>query len=275
MKKAREKIEQKTVEQAENKVRQVPQGEALTDDLVGSVLAGALVADRVLGERIKVESMRALKSEEHSAMVNKNGSLRRAYNEASSKIMSCRSSAIEKVDAVRAKEEEKRDAAREVLEKDPNFMAKMQLAGMKYAKAMAAAVEKNDAAALAKAQRDMLTEAYGDAAAVSYDTKKDNAAVDAQCGKEPALPPALKEEDRVGEEVSAADARIRTLEAQAINSGAKASGLEELRYLQLKERVRDILAQLGDAERRKRPLNVEELAVKKRQVELEKVLRAL
>jgi len=53
----------------------------------------------------------------------------------------------------------------------------------------------------------------------------------------PALPPALAQEEKMRKDIAIVDDSIRTLEAKAVNAGAQASGLEQIRYLQLKERA--------------------------------------
>ena len=58
IKKAKEKVAEKGVEQAADKVGPVAPGEQLTEDLLGKVIAGAQSADRVLGDRDRVTASR-------------------------------------------------------------------------------------------------------------------------------------------------------------------------------------------------------------------------
>jgi hypothetical protein len=273
MKKAKEAVVQKGVEkgveQAGEKVGPVSPGEQLTDDLLGQVLRGAQAADRVMGERDRVQAMRESKNKEYSALMEKNQPVHRAYDEANGKIMECRSASFDNLNRARDERNKKR---LEELQADPAFMGKMQLVAMKYGKAMAEAQQKNDAAALTKVQQDYMKELLG--TDIFADVKKDSVATDAKCGKLPAMPAALAQEERLQKEVSAADDSIRTLEAKAVNVGAQASGLEQVRYLQLKERAASILAKVvGGGGAKYGEAEIE--AVKKRQADLEKVKRAL
>ena len=265
IKKAQEKVAQK----AEEKVGPVAPGEQLSEDLLAKVIAGAQAADRVLGDRDRVQANRDAKSKELSALIDKNGPTHQAYNEANSKIMDCRSASLSSLEEARNERYEKR---MKEMQADPNMMGKMQLIAMKYGKAMQEAQQKNDAAALTKVQQDMMKEMLGSDAFA--DIKKDSVTTDAKCGKVPALPPALAQEEKLQKEVGKLDDEIRTLEARAVNQGAQASGMEQVRYLQLKERTLSILKRVSGENGAK--YGDEELAaVKKRQADLEKLKRAL
>ena len=263
--KAKEKVAQK----AEEKAAPVAAGEQLTADLVGSVVRGAQAADRVLGERDRVTEMRESKNKEYSALMEKNQPVHRAYNEANSKILDCRSASFSALEEARSEKNEKR---LEAMQSDPAMMGKVQLAAMKYGPAMAEAQQKNDPVALTKVQREYFKEILG--VDLFADTKQDSVKTDAKCGKVPTMPAALAQEEKLRKDVSVADDSIRTLEAKAVNIGASASGLEQVRYLMLKERTLAILnkltgqtsAKFGEAEME---------AVKSRQADLEKVKRAL
>ncbi len=265
MNKAKEKVAQK----AEEKVGPVAPGEQLTTDLLGKVITGAQAADRVMGERDRVQSAREAKNKEYSELMDKNQPVHRAYDEANSKIRDCRSSSFDNLEDARNARNEKR---METLKSDPAFMGKMQLVALKYGKAMADAQQKNDPIALQKVQQDYFKELLG--TDVFADIKKDTVATDAKCGKLPAVPAALQQEERLRKDVAVADDSIRTLEAKAVTLGAQASGLEQVRYLQLKERTLAILNKLAGQGSAK--FGDEELAaVKSRQPDLEKVKRAL
>ena len=91
----------------------------------------------------------------------------------------------------------------------------------------------------------------------------------------PARPAALDQEETLRKSVSADDDNIRTLEAQAVNAGAQASGLEQIRYLTLKERALSIMNRLDGKGAAVRYGDDEVSAVKKRQSDLDRVKRAL
>jgi hypothetical protein len=267
--KAAEKGVEKVTEKGADKMTPVTPGEQLTDDLLGKVITGAQAADRMLSERDNVQGAREAKNKELSALLDKNQPVHSAYNQANDKILNCRSSSFQALEQAR---HDKYDKAIKARESDPAFVGKVQLVSMKYAKQIADAQQKQDAVALQKAQTDMMREILG--ADVFGDMKKDTVTVDAKCGKVPALPAALVQEERLRKDVAAADDSVRTLEAKAVNVGAQASGLEQVRYLQLKERTLSIMnriagqgaAKFGDEETD---------AVKKRLSDLEKVKRAL
>jgi hypothetical protein len=273
MKKAKEAVVQKgaekAVEQAGEKIGPVTPGEQLTDETAGAVLRGAQAADRVMIERDKVQALREAKNKQYSELVEKNGPVHQAYDQANSKIMDCRDASFSSLNQAR---EERNNKAIEKLQSDPAMMGKVQLAAMKYGKAMSEAQQKNDPVALTNAQRDYMKEILG--VDLFADLKKDSVATDAKCGKLPAKPAALAQEEKLQKEVAVADDSIRTLEAKAVNVGAQASGIEQVRYLQLKERTLSILGKLaGNGGAKFGEAEIE--AVKKRQADLEKVKRAL
>ena len=266
MKKAKEKLEDK----AKENLGPVAPGEQLTEDLLSKVVNGARAADRVLADRDKAQALSEMKNKELSALAEKNAPVHRAYNEANSKIMDCRDASLSALEEVRS---ERLDKQMKALESDPARNGKIQLVAMKYAKAMADATERKDALALTKLQEAMMREVIG--ADLYPDVAKDSVATDAKCGKVPALPAALALEERVRKEVTAADNNIRTLEAKAVNQGAQASGLEQVRYLQLKERALSIMNHMKGAGAGTRFSDEEMAAVKLRLDDLEKVKRAL
>jgi hypothetical protein len=267
---AKEKMAEKGVEKAADKLGPVAPGEQLSDDLIGKVISGATAADRVLAERDKMQEKSQAKNKELSALTEKNNPVRDAYNTANSKIMDCRSASFSSLED---KRREKYDARMKSIQSDPAYIGKMQLVAMKYSKQMAEAQQKNDAAGLQKAQMDMIKEITGEDPFAEM--KKDTVATDAKCGKAPALPASLAQEEKLQKEVRVADDSVRTLEARAMNVGAQASGLEQLRYLQLKERALSIYNRLNNKGAQVKYGDEEMAAVKKRQADLEKVLRAL
>jgi hypothetical protein len=127
--------------------------------------------------------------------------------------------------------------------------------------------------AMAKAQQDMMKEIGGED--VFAEIKKDSVATDAKCGKAPALPASLAQEEQAQRDIAALDDRLRTLEARAVTQGAQASGLEQTRYLAAKERALSIMNRLAGQGAAVRYGDEEMDAVKKRQGDLEKVKRAL
>ena len=274
IKKAKEKVAEKGVEKAAEKATDklgpVAPGEQLTDDILGKVITGAQVADRMLGERDRVQAAREAKNKDFSALLDKNQPVHAAYDQANSKITECRSSAFSTLEDAR---QEKYDSQIKKLQADPNMMGKYQLIAMKYSKPMAEAQQKQDPALLQKVQMEMIKEVVG--SDPFADMKKDSATVTAKCGKVPALPPALAQEEKMRKDIAIADDSIRTLEAKAVNAGAQASGLEQIRYLQLKERALSIMNRVAGQGAQVKFGDEEIEAVKKRLSDLEKVKRAL
>ena len=260
----------KAKEKAAEKAGPVAPGEQLSDDLLGKVLAGAQAGDKVLGERDRLTAARDKKNKDLSELTDKNGPVHTAYNEANSKISDCRSTSLNSLGDARAK---KMEADLTAKRSDPAFIGKMQLVAMKYGRAMAEAQQKNDPVAVQKAQLDMQMEMMG--YDIMKEMKKDTVATDSKCGKLPALPASLARQDSLVKVIAADDASIRTLEAQAVNEGAKASGLEQVRYLQLKERAVSIMNRVAGKGPTVKYGDDETNAVKKRVGDLEKVKRAL
>ena len=264
------KAKEKVAEKAAEKTAPIAPGEQLTDDLLGKVITGAQAADRILVERDAMQAQREGKSKELSALQEKNAPVHQAYNEGNGKIMDCRSASFESLDAGRRERMDKKVAT---MQADPLFMAKAQLIMMNYGKAMADAQKNQDAAALAKAQQAMMKELTGED--IYPELKKDTVATDAKCGKAPAMPASLIQEERLQKDIAAIDDRLRTLEARAVTQGAQASGLEQVRYLQAKERALSIMNRMAGQGAGVRFGDEEMDAVKKRQGDLEKVKRAL
>ena len=260
----------KLADKAKENLGPIAVGEQLTEDLLAKVVTGAQAGDRVLVNRDKVQAMREAKNKELSVLIDKNAPVHQAFDQANSKIMDCRDASLTSLERSRS---ERVDARMKAMEADPAMMGKMQLIGMKYGKAMADAQQKQDAVALTKIQRDMMKEVLGEDPFM--DPRKDSVATDAKCGKAPKLPAALAQEEQVRKEVAAADDEIRTLEAKAVNQGAAASGLEQVRYLQLKERALSIMQRMAGSGAGVRYGDDEMAAVKKRMADLEKVKRAL
>jgi hypothetical protein len=268
--KAKEKMAQKGAEQAGEKLGPVAPGEQLSEDLLSKVINGATAADRVLAERDKVNSVRDAKNKELSGLIDKNQPVHQAYDNTNSKILDCRSASFSNLEKAR---NDRFEAQLKAKQADPAFMGKMQLISMKYGKAMAEAQQKNDAMALQKAQTDMIREMLG--VDIFPELKKDTVATDARCGKLPVMPASLVQEEKLRKDVEVADDSIRTLEAKAVNVGAKASGLEQIRYVQLKERALSIVNRLNNKGAAVKYGDEEMAAVRKRQADLEKLLRAL
>lgn len=264
------KAKDKVTQQAGEKMGPVAPGEQLSEDLLSKIINGASAADRVLAERDRMQTTRDARNKELSDLSEKNQPVHQAYNQANDKIMSCRSSAFSSLEQGRS---DKYDALVKERQSDPAFMGKMQLAAMKYGQRIAEAQQKNDPMALQKAQQEMMKEILG--ADVFADLKKDTVAVDSKCGKLPAKPAALAQEEKLQKDINIADDSIRTLEAKAMNAGAQASGLEQLRYLQLKERAVSILNRMNGQGASVKYGDEEMAAVKKRQADLEKLRRAL
>ena len=264
------KAKDKAAQQAGEKMGPVAPGEQLSDDLLNKVITGATAADRVLASRDKVQSDRDAKSKELSALQDKNQSAQAAYNQASNTILQCRNASFSQLEKARS---DRLDAQMKEKQQDPAFIGKLQLMNMKYAKQMADAQQRQDPVALQKAQRDMMAELIG--VDIYAEVKKDTVATDAKCGKMPAMPAALTQEEKLRSDIRVADDSIRTLEAQAMNAGTQASGLEQLRYMQLKERTLSILSKISGKGGSAKFADEETAAVQKRRADLEKIQRAL
>jgi len=248
--------------------QQAPDGDALTDALVGKVLVGAQAADRVLADRDAVQRQRDAADKQLAAMRERNEATRNAYTAASTKVDQCRGGAIEAANDARRERLSARGAA---VAKDPAAMVRMQAVSMKYTRELAAAQQRGDTAAMAKIQRDMTRELAGED--IMQGLAADSAAADAKCGKTVGKPAALADEDRLQKHIEALDDSVRTLEAQALITGAKAAGMDRVRYSALKERALTILTKLRYGAQ---GFGSEEVAaVQRRRADLEKVKRAL
>jgi hypothetical protein len=216
--------------------RPLASGEALTQATLAQVIKGVAAAQSVMKSRDALVAKRDADQEALDKLHNENEGPRNAYDEASSKIGECREAHLDKASEERSARIEKN------MGNNPETLARMQAIGMKYAKIMAAAQERKDSLAYAKAQFDMQNELSG--VDILAELKKDSAAADTKCGRMPQLPASLAREEQLEKGVSSANDEIRTLEAQAINKGADASGLDRVQYLLLKERTLNIMNRL-------------------------------
>ncbi|HEV2642703.1 MAG TPA: hypothetical protein VGT98_08350 [Candidatus Elarobacter sp.] len=240
LKKAKETAAQKGAEKAIDKVGpQAPRagGEALTATTFNQVLTGVRAADGILTQRDRLREQRKAELATLTQMESQNQGTRNAYEQANSTILSGRESSIN--DSQR-----KREADMEARMKgDPQNMARMQMIAMKYGDAMAKAQQRGDTAAYAKAMRDVQAEVLG--TDIYKAAKADTAVADAKCGRMPKKPAALAAQDAKDAAVRAMDDSLRTLEARAVTVGAQASGMDKVRYLELKERAFTIYGLLG------------------------------
>jgi hypothetical protein len=245
IKKAKEAATEKAVDKAVDKATGgesspgAPRagGEALTATTLSQVLAGARAADGVLAKREQLVAQRKADEAALRQLESQNQGTRNAYEQANRTVLACREVSI-------SDSEHKRETALEAkMKSDPQNIARMQMIATKYGAAMAQAQQRGDTAAYAKAMREMQAEVLG--VDIYTAAKGDTAAADAKCGKVPAKPAALTAQEQKEAAVRKADDDIRTLEAQAVTAGAQASGLDRVRYLELKERVATILGVIG------------------------------
>lgn len=265
MKKARDKVAEAT-----DDGNATAPGQTLDEPTLVTLLAAFRVADQSLASRDKLDSERTNKNKTLSEMRDRNKPAQDAWNSTNETVSTCRNSSLEEIQEERGKRLDKEMESRA---SDPVFMGKVQLATMKYAQATQAAQKSNDPAAMGKAQLDFQRELMG--VDIYAEMKKDTLAVDAKCGKPVARPPALAAEDSLQKQINAIDVRIRELEAKAVNDGARAAGMDRVKYAELKERVKSVY------ERARQNLNrgaygTEELAVvRKHLAEIEQVKRVL
>lgn len=245
-------------------------GDALTEATFTQVLTGVRAADKVLADRDRMIAARDADQATLSNLVTQNEPARQAYNSANSTIDQCRSAAFE---SINKEFQAKMEAKAKALANDPQGQAKLQLIAVKYGKLMAEAQQKSDTAALAKAQQDMQYEMIG--VDIRAKLKADTATVDSKCGKLPTPPAALAKEEQLRVKVDAENDSVRTYEAQALNAGAQASGLDRVKYLELKERLLSIYTQVASGSSRVAYGDAEVALVKQHREDLDAVKRAL
>lgn len=259
----------KAVDKATEKVTPRPRagGEAFSATTLEQVITGARASDAVLAHRDQLVQRRTTEQEALNTLISQNQGTQRAYQEANSKILECREASFNASDKKREEQMKARMTA------DPQNMARMQMIAMKYSKAMSDAQQRGDTAALAKAQLDMQREMMGtDIYAMA---RSDTAAADAKCGKLPKKPAALAAEDQKRALVSALDDSVRTAEARAVGVGASASGMDQVRYLELKERLVTILGQIDTGRAEVSYDDAEVDLVKQHRAEIDPLRRAI
>ena len=265
MKKARDKVAQAT-----DDGNATAPGQALDEPTLAKLLTGFRAADLSLASRDKLDAERTVKNKELSEMRDRNQPAQDAYNSANETVSSCRTSILQANEESRGNRLEKEMQSKA---SDPVFMGRMQIAMTKYRQATQAAQKSNDPAAMGKAQLDMQRELLG--VDIVAEMKKDSLAADGKCGKPVGRPAALAAGSALQKQIDAIDARIRELEAKAVNDGARAAGMDRVKYTELKERVKSVY------ERARQDLNrgvygSEELAlIQKHRSEIEQVMRVL
>ena len=214
-------------------------GEAFSAATLQQVIAGARATNTVMLHEADLRQRRDAAQTQVNGFSHQNDGTRNAYAQANQKILACREASFND-------SQQKREAEMKTrMKPDAQNMARMQMIAMKYNKQIADAQARGDTAAFAKAQMDMQHEIMG--TDVFSAAKADTAAADAKCGKLPKKPAALAAEDQARAQVTALDDSIRTSEAQAVNAGAQASGMDKVRYLELRERLASIMSAVGGA----------------------------
>lgn len=242
-------------------------GEAFSATTLQQVIAGARATNAVMEHQKELEQRRNAVETELGSLSHQNDGTRNAYAQANEKILDCRQLSF-------SQSSKQRDAQMKArMTADPQNMARMQIVAAKYGKVMSDAQARGDTAALARAQLDMQRELMG--SDIYAMARSDTAAADAKCGKLPKKPAALAAEDQKRAEAAALDDSIRTAEAQAVNAGAQASGMDKVRYLELRERLASIMSAV-DGERLSVSYSDQEMdLVKQHQSELDPLRRAI
>lgn len=242
-------------------------GEAFSATTLQQVIAGARASESVLAHRDQLVQRRATEQEALNTLGSQNGATQRAYEEANGKILDCRQASFNA-------SSEKREAQMKArMTADPQNMARMQMIAMKYSKTIADAQAHGDTAGVMRAQLAMQNEIMG--TNVFAAAKADTAAADAKCGKLPKKPASLVAEEQKRDLVSALDDSVRTIEAQAVTAGASASGMDQVRYLELKERLVTILGQIDGG---RGPVSYDDAEidlVKQHRAEIDQIRRAI
>lgn len=260
--KATEKVEDKVGPKAPPAA-----GEAFSATTLQQVIAGAQATNAVMQHQAELQQRRSAEQADFSTLQRQNDGTRNAYAQANQTIMSCRSASFND-------SEHKRDAQMKArMTADPQNMARMQMIAMKYGKAISEAQERGDTAGVARAQLAMQNEIMG--TNIFAAAKADTAAADAKCGKLPKKPASLIAEDQKRATVAALDDSIRTAEAQAVTAGANASGMDKVRYLELRERLASIMSAVGGARLSVSYSDAEMDLVRQHQAELDPLRRAI
>jgi hypothetical protein len=242
-------------------------GEAFSATTLQQVIAGARATNAVMQHEADLQQRRDAEQTQLGTLQRQNDGTRNAYAQANQKILSCREASFND------SEHKRQEQMKAHMTADPQNMARMQMIAMKYGKAISDAQQRGDTAALAKAQLDMQREMMG--TDVFAAAKADTAAADAKCGKLPKKPAALAAEDQKRATVAALDDSIRTAEAQAVTAGASASGMDKVRYLELRERLASIMSAIGGARLSVSYSDEEMDLVKQHQAELDPLRRAI
>lgn len=231
--KAAEKAAEKVAPQES---KPMASGEELTSTTLDQVIAGARAANGMLARNVENRRRLDTLTAQLHRMREQNQPTWGAYREANSKIESCRDISFNQ-------SREKREAQVHAhTSTDPANMARMQATAMKYGQRIVQAQQRGDQAEVARLQMAMQSEIAGvDLVGAAH---ADTVAADAKCGKLPPKPAKLAAEEAQAAHIDALSDSIRTVEAQAVDVGAQASGMDKVRFLEQKERVLSILGSL-------------------------------
>ncbi|HYV99402.1 MAG TPA: hypothetical protein VE967_18230 [Gemmatimonadaceae bacterium] len=224
-----------------NKAKQAAQGQksptdaALGDPFDASSLDAALKGMRVY--KTRTNDLAALRQQfltvqnKRAELQNQNQRAIDAYESDASKIKSCISEQLSQSARANA------GAIQQKAMSLATDATKMQQYSQ-IAQQAAAAAQKGDTAAMAKANADMMK-------LLGMDPHADTVAAQRKCGAVPARPAAMAEMDRLEKQSDTLSVRIRTGESTADIDAARAAGVTPAKFAQMRERLTSWLAKPG------------------------------
>lgn len=186
-------------------------GPELTAETLDAVLRGLAATDAKLDEADRYREMRVKYDDQRAKSIKDHEKDRESYDNLRTKTERCQSDFAEKRhDALQAELEAKRN--------DPAHQAKMMQIAVSAGQKLAAAQAKGDTAEYRRLAFEM-------AKAQGIDPVADSAATIKACGRVPAKPTWLIEQDSIRALSARSDSQIRQAEESAQAAGAAASGM--------------------------------------------------
>ena len=227
IKKAREKVEAKAENKAENAIPVKPlEGDPLTESTLVAVLKGLSLEAESKDKTKQLWTAIEAKAKEVNEAERAAGDEPDKWHKASRDIESCASRSISESEKIHEKEMPQKVMALNNGKDNTAVIAKLNAVGKRMADAQA----KGDTPAFQKAFAD-----YGKM--LGFDPAKDSAVAYAKCGKLPAKPASMVKLDQLKAEVDQLTEQRRAEEAEIGGRAAKASGIPADKYALARERL--------------------------------------
>jgi hypothetical protein len=216
-------------------------GEPLTEATFAALLRGLQRTDALLKEAEASNArMSAINGELQKLYDAHPGEIER-FQERERTVNMCHSEQINTRERARSDAMQKK---MEAAQRDPAAVQRMSAVAMKYTPRINEAQQRGDVATMERLMNEMQMELTGtDMRGVAA---ADTAAAVSKCGPKPVAPKWMAEARRLQEAANAAGSEQRAKESRAVSAGAEASGMSEVQYGVMRERLELLLRKFKD-----------------------------